>query len=66
MYTVYTKHRSYKRATRDGISTDDLERAKAIADRQAKNWWTEHGVYDWIKVRDDTTKRYIYTAFTKT
>lgn len=65
MYSVYTKHKRYKKAFPDGFHTDSLENAKKAADRQAKSWWAENGIYDWIKVRDDVTKKYIYTAFAK-
>lgn len=62
MYEVYTKHRSYKRAKACGFRTDDLQRAKEIADRQKNSWWGKNGVYEWVKVRDHGTGKYIYTA----
>ena len=65
MYAVYTKHRNFKRAFSGGIYTDDLDRAKSIADREAKSWWAVNGIYDWVKVRDVESKKYVYTAFAR-
>lgn len=62
MYKVYTKHRTDKRAKSDGFATDNLERAKDIANRERASWWGQNGVYDWIKVKDMETGKYIYEA----
>lgn len=62
MYMVYKKRRTDKRAKGNGFSTDSLERAKEIANRERSSWWGQHGVYDWIKVRDMKTGKYIYEA----
>ena len=62
MYMVYTKRRVDKRAKGNGFATDNLERAKDIAHRERASWWGQNGVYDWIKVRDMKTGKYIYEA----
>ena len=61
-YKVYVRHRSYKRAYSTGIHTDDLERAKDIANREMKSWWGVNGIFLWAKVKDCKTGKYIYTA----
>lgn len=61
-YTVYTKHRSYKRAHGCGTYTDDLEKAKDIAHRMKASWWGINGIYEWVKVKDTQTNKYIYEA----
>lgn len=61
-YAIYTKHRSYKRASSVGFYTDSLERAKGIADRQMLTWWGRNGIYEWVRVKDTETGKYIYEA----
>lgn len=61
-YEVYKKHRSSKRGIGCGFLTDDLGRAKQAADNAAKSWWGQNGVYTWIKVKDHTKNKYVYTA----
>lgn len=61
-YTVYIKHRNYKRAHPNGTHTDDLERAKDIAKREKYSWWGVNGIYEWVKVKDTETGKYIYEA----
>ncbi|GEM_PF-4595650 len=61
-YTIYYKHRSMKRATNDGFYTDSLERAKEVARREKASWWGQHGVYEWIRVKDVETGKYIWEA----
>lgn len=61
-YTVYTKRRGRKRASACGIITDDLDRAKDIARRERASWWGRNGIYEWVKVRDRQTGKYIYEA----
>ena len=61
-YTVYTKLKRRKLATPCGILTDELDRAKDIAHRKRASWWGQNGVYEWIKVRDRQTGKYIYEA----
>lgn len=61
-YTVYTKHRSHKKASGSGHYTDDLEKAKAIADRAKASWWGVNGIYEWVRVKDTETNKYIYEA----
>lgn len=61
-YAVYTKHRRYKRATRGGFYTDDFERAKDTADRAMQSWWGKAGVYEWAKVKDMESGKFVYTA----
>lgn len=59
-YTVYTKRHNMKRGQGDGFYTDDLERAKRIAHKKRESWWGQNGIYDWIKVKDSQTGKYIY------
>lgn len=61
-YTVYTKRHNMKRGQGDGFYTDDLERAKKIAHNKRNSWWGQNGVYEWIKVKDTETGKYIYEA----
>ena len=61
-YTVYEKHHTKKRAQSNGFYTDDLERAKRIAQNERNSWWGQNGVYDWIKIKDTKTGKYIYEA----
>ena len=62
MYAVYTKHRSYKRASSVGIHTDDLNKAIDIANRKKNSWWGVNGIYEWVKVKDTNTNKYVYEA----
>ena len=62
MFMVYTKRKNEKRAKGDGFATDNLERAKEIARRKRASWWGQNEVYDWIKVKDMETRKYIYEA----
>ena len=62
MYAVYRKYRTEKKAKRDGLLTDDLERAKDIAHREKASWGGQNGVYEWIRVRDLETRKYVYEA----
>lgn len=61
-YMVYVKLRRQKRAQRSGCATDDFERAKKQADREKSSWWGQNGVYDWVKVRNIKTGKYVYIA----
>lgn len=61
-YAVYIKHRNYKRAQADGIYTDDLDWAKDVADSNKMSWWGVNGIYEWVKVKDTKTNKYIYEA----
>lgn len=61
-YAVYTKHRRDKKASSSGFYTDDLERAKANADRAKASWWGVNGIYEWVKVKDTETNKYVYEA----
>lgn len=61
-YMVYVKFRRNKRAQGTGIITDDLERAKMQADREKSSWWGQNGVYDWVKVKNKKTGKYVYIA----
>ena len=61
-YAVYIKHRSYKRAHSNGTYTDDIDRAKDIAIRAKTSWWGVNGVYEWVKVKDTETGKYVWTA----
>lgn len=62
MFMVYKKRINEKRAKGDGFSTDDFERAKEIAHRERLSWWGQNGVYQWIKIKDLKTRKYIYEA----
>ena len=62
MYMVYVRYKGKKRAQENGFSTDNLERAKDIANRERASWWGQNGVFDWIKVKDMKTGKYIYEA----
>ena len=61
-YTVYVRWRNEKRAKGDGFYTDDLNRAKAIADKKRASWWGQNNCYTWIKVKDTYSGKYIYEA----
>ncbi len=61
-YVVYIKHRNCKRAQPNGIYTDDLDWAKESADRNKMSWWGVNGIYEWVKVKDAKTNKYIYEA----
>ena len=62
MYKVYKKWKRDKRAKSVGFATDSLDRAKEVADRATKSWWGMAGCFDWVKVKDTETGKYIYTA----
>ena len=62
MYEVYIKRRGQKRGQGNGFQTDNIERAKDIAMRERKSWWGQNGVYDWIKVKDKETGKYVFEA----
>lgn len=62
VYKVYTKRRRDKRAKPNGFATDSLERAKDVAQRERASWWGQNGVYDWIRIKDTETGKYIYEA----
>ena len=61
MYTVYVKHRSYKRAKSIGILTDNYERAVDLAKRQLSSWWGVNGIYEWVKIKNTSTGKYVAT-----
>ena len=62
MYAVYVKWKRDKRAKRNGFLADNIERAKDIANRERNSWWGQNGCYDWIKVKDLETGKYVYMA----
>lgn len=60
MYRVYVKHRSYKRAQSIGTLFDNLDSAKKSAQIQKRSWWGQNGIYEWVKVKDAETGKYVY------
>jgi len=60
-YAVYYLHPTKKRACGNGISTDDLDKAKKYADIQKNNRLGKN-VLVWVKVRDTEKGKYVYTA----
>lgn len=58
-YAIYSKHKNFERAKFVGVSTDDFEEAKNIAEHQ-RTLQCVKLCYDWFKVKDTITNKYIY------
>jgi len=58
-YTIYSKHKSFKRARFVGVSTNDFEEAKSMVDHLKEARYASL-IYDWFKVKDTVTNKYVY------
>ena len=59
-YSVYCKHKNYKRGACTGFYTDDFIRALKVVDNMRKSWHGQNGIYNWIKIKDTSVNKYIY------
>ena len=59
MFEIYEKHRSYKRARRTGFVTDDYNRLINAVEKTMTTWWWKNGVYEWIKIKNKETGKYV-------
>jgi hypothetical protein len=61
MFEIYVKHRNYKRAYGQGFITDNYNRLINAVEKTMNTWWWKNGIYEWIKIKDKETGKYVKT-----